>query len=95
MKWQAAVEGGDMQTRQIRAGQQYYAVDGAATVWQVQEIFGDPSGLRHVRLFNVAAPSEMRTFTCAVLNDSRRFRLLSEDPAHGAASGASADRRHG
>ncbi len=84
-----------MQTRQIRAGQQYYAVDGAATVWQVQEIFGDPSGLRHVRLFNVAAPSEMRTFTCAVLNDSRRFRLLSEDPAHGAASGASADRRHG
>jgi hypothetical protein len=48
-----------------------------------------------VRLFNVAAPSELRTFTCAVLKDDRRFRLLSEDPDHGAASGASGDRRHG
>ncbi len=94
MKGQAAVEGGGMQTQQIRAGQQYYAVDGAAKVWQVQEIFGDPSGLRHARLFNVAAPYELRTFTCAVLNDSRRFRLLSEDPDHGAASGGPAGRRH-
>ncbi len=82
-----------MQTQRIRAGQQYYAVDGVAKVWQVQEIFGDPSGLRHVRLFNVAAPYELRTFTCSVLNDSRRFRLLSEDPDHGAASGGSAGRR--
>jgi len=84
-----------MPSPQIRAGQQYYAVDGAAKVWQVQEVFGDPGGLRHVRLFNVAAPSELRTFTCAVLNDSRRFKLLSEDPVHGAASGAATDRRHG
>lgn len=82
-----------MHTQQIRAGQQYYSVDGAAKVWQVQEIFGDPSGVRHARLFNVAAPTEMRTFTCAVLNDSRRFRLLSEDPAHGAASGVPVGRR--
>ncbi|MDX1575635.1 MAG: hypothetical protein R3285_05550 [Kiloniellales bacterium] len=82
-----------MPSPQIKAGQQYYAVDGAAKVWQVQEIFGDPSGLRHVRLFNVAAPSELRTFTCAVLSDSRRFRLLSEDPAHGAAIQAPAGRR--
>ncbi len=82
-----------MHTQQIRAGQQYYSVDGAAKVWQVQEIFGDPAGVRHVRLFNVAAPTEMRTFTCAVLNDSRRFRLLSDDPAHGAASRAPAGRR--
>ena len=82
-----------MQTQRIRAGQQYYAVEGVAKVWQVQEIFGDPSGLRHVRLFNVAAPYELRTFTCSVLNDSRRFRLLSEDPDHGAASGGSAGRQ--
>ena len=75
-----------MPSQQVKAGQQYYAVDGAAKVWQVQEIFGDPSGLRHVRLFNVAAPSELRTFTCSVLGDSRRFRLLSDDPDHGAAS---------
>lgn len=75
-----------MQAQQVRAGQQYYAVDGVAKVWQVQEIFGDPSGVRHVRLFNVAAPTEIRTYTCSVLNDNRRFRLLSEDPDHGAAS---------
>lgn len=84
-----------MQPQQVRAGQQYYSVDGAGKVWQVQEVFGDPSGVRHVRLFNVAAPSEMRTFTCAVLNDDRRFRLLSDDPAHGAASGHSPRRRRG
>ena len=76
-----------MDTQRIRAGQQYYSVDGAAKVWQVQEIFGDPSGVRHARLFNVAAPTEIRTYTCNVLSDSRRFRLLSEDPDHGAASG--------
>ena len=74
-----------MQSPQIRAGQQYYAVGGTSKVWQVQVIFGDPNGLRHARLFNVAAPHEQRTFTCSVLKDSRRFRLLSEDPAHGAA----------
>jgi hypothetical protein len=82
-----------MHTQQIRAGQQYYSVDGASKVWQVEEIFGDPSGVRHVRLFNVAAPYELRTFTCAVLNDSRRFRLLSEDPVHGAASRQPVGRR--
>jgi hypothetical protein len=82
-----------MHMQQIRAGQQYYSVDGAAKVWQVQEVFGDPSGVRHVRLFNVASPSELRTFTCAVLNDNRRFRLLSEDPAHGAASRVRLGRR--
>jgi hypothetical protein len=75
-----------MQTQQVRAGQQYYAVDGVSKVWQVDEVFGDPSGVRHVRLFNVAAPTEIRTYTCAVLNDDRHFRLLSDDPDHGAAT---------
>ena len=75
-----------MQAQQVKAGQQYYSVDGVAKVWQVEEIFGDPSGVRHVRLFNVAAPTEIRTYTCAVLNDSRRFRLLADDPDHGAAT---------
>lgn len=74
-----------MEFHTIRAGQQYYRVDGAGTVWQVQTIFGDPSGLRHARLFNVAAPYELRTYTCSILHDSRSFRLLSEDPDHGAA----------
>ena len=74
-----------MQAREVKPGQQYYAVDAAGKVWQVEEVFGDPSGVRHVRLFNVAAPHEVRTFTCAILSDSRRFRLLSEDPHHGAA----------
>ncbi|MDX1426019.1 MAG: hypothetical protein R3322_22950 [Kiloniellales bacterium] len=74
-----------MHTQRVRAGQQYYSVDGAAHVWQVQEVFGEPGGLRHVRLFNVEAPRDVRTLTCAVLGDSRRFRLLSEDPDHGAA----------
>ena len=84
-----------MQAEQVRAGQQYYAVDGASKVWQVDEIFGDPSGVRHVRLFNVAAPTEIRTYTCAVLNDARRFRLLSEDPDHGAATSVWSWRRRG
>ena len=84
-----------MESHRVRMGQQYYAVDGVAKVWQVQEVFGDPSGLRHVRLFNVAMPSELRTFTCSVLNDSRRFRLLSEDPDHGAATGSETGHRHG
>jgi hypothetical protein len=84
-----------MQAQQVRAGQQYYSVDGAGKVWQVQEVFGDPSGVRHVRLFNVAAPTELRTFTCAVLNDSRRFRLLSDDPDHGAATRRPFGRRRG
>ncbi len=82
-----------MPSSRVKAGQQYYAVDGASKVWQVQEIFGDPSGLRHVRLFNVAVPSELRTFTSSVLSDSRRFRLLSDDPDHGAATRAPVRRR--
>jgi len=84
-----------MQVRQVRAGQQYYAVGGVAKVWQVDQIFGDPSGVRHVRLFNVAAPKEIRTYTCAVLNDSRQFRLLSDDPDHGAAISVWPWRRRG
>ena len=84
-----------MQSQQVRMGQQYYAVDGVSKVWQVEEIFGDPSGVRHVRLFNVAAPSELRTYTCAILNDNRRFRLLSEDPDRGAAISVWPWRRRG
>ena len=30
-----------MQAQQVKAGQQYYSVDGVAKVWQVEEIFGD------------------------------------------------------
>ena len=81
-----------MQRMDVRAGQQYYSVEGTAKVWEVQTIFGDPSGVRHARLFNVAEPYETRTFTCSVLNDQRQFRLLSEDPAHGAATRARATR---
>lgn len=74
-----------MQFQVIKAGQQYYRVDGAGTVWQVEAIFGDANGRHHARLFNVAAPYDLRTYTCDVLRDDRCFRLLSDDPAHGAA----------
>ncbi len=69
----------------IKAGQQYYRIDGANTIWQVVSIFGDANGRHHARLFNVAEPYDMRTYTCEVLRDGRCFRLLSEDPDHGAA----------
>jgi hypothetical protein len=75
-----------MRLREIRKGQQYYRVDGATTVWQVRAIFGDPSGIRHARLFKVGQPNELKTLTCSVLRDASRFRLLAEQPAAGSAS---------
>lgn len=75
-----------MQLQEVRKGQQYYRVDGATTVWQVRAIFGDPSGIRHARLFNVERPKELKTLTCSVLRDASRYRLLSDDPVAGAAS---------
>ena len=75
-----------MQLQDVRKGQQYYRVDGATTVWQVRAIFGDPSGIRHARLFNVEQPYELKTLTCSVLRDASRYRLLANDPAAGAAS---------
>lgn len=73
---------------EVKKGQQYCRVDGTATVWQVCEIFGDPSGIRHARLFNVERPRELKTLTCSVLSDTSRYRLLSESPAAGAAISA-------
>lgn len=71
---------------EVREGQQYYRVDGTATVWQVQMVYGDPSGIRHACLFNVAAPRELKTLTCSVLRDGSRYRLLAEEPRRGAAN---------
>ena len=71
----------------VLPGQQYHATDGTSTVWQVVEVIGDPSGIRHARMINVAQPLELRTLTCCVLTDPDFYHLLSDGPEHGAAIG--------
>lgn len=69
----------------VREGQQYCLVNGGGAVWQVRQVYGDPSGIQHARLFNVVDPSQVKTLTCNVLVDPDFYRLLSDYPAAGAA----------
>ena len=69
----------------VREGQQYCQVNGTGKVWQVRQVYGDPGGIQHARLFNVADPVQVKTLTCNVLTDPDFYRLMSDYPAVGSA----------
>ena len=77
-----------MSSSTVRKGQQYCCTDGDTSVWQVFVVSTDPSGILHARLYDVERPYELKTLTCSLLEDPRRYRLLSDGSGSGVATQA-------
>ncbi|GAB3128066.1 hypothetical protein [Novispirillum itersonii] len=69
-----------MARKTVELGQRFQDVGNPRVLWEVEFLYTDGHGVPHARLRNVQTRVDARTYSCAVLNDPRRFKLVASVP---------------
>ena len=70
-----------MTRKTIELGQRFQEHDNPRGLWEVEFVYADGHGVPHARLRNLKTRVDARTYSCSVLMDGRRFRLLPAEVA--------------
>lgn len=71
-----------MARKTIELGQRIQEIGNPRGLWEVEFVYEDGHGVPHARLRNLKTRVDARTYSCSVILDSKRFRLLeAEAPA--------------
>ena len=69
-----------MARRTVELGQKYQETNNPRSMWEVEFVYQDGHGLPHARLRNLNNHVDARTFSCAVIMDTSRFRPVAAIP---------------
>lgn len=69
-----------MARKTVELGQRFQDVGNPRVLWEVEFLYTDGHGVPHARLRNVQTRVDARTYSCAVLNDPRRFKMVAAAP---------------
>ncbi len=70
-----------MARRNVELGQRYYESDKPRSLWEVEFVYQDGHGMPHARLRNLNTQVDARTYACAVILDTERFKPVAPRPA--------------
>lgn len=66
-----------MTRRNVELGQRYQEADKPRSLWEVEFVYQDGHGTPHARLRNIDTQVDARTYSCAVIMDTRRFKPIA------------------
>lgn len=70
-----------MARKTLEIGQRFREADNPRTLWEVEYLYKDGHGVAHARLRNVHTKVDARTYSCAVVTDTKRFKPASDGDA--------------
>ncbi len=73
-----------MARRTVELGQRYQETNNPRSLWEVEFVYQDGHGLPHARLRNLNTQVDARTFSCAVIMDTTRFKPITAQPSRAA-----------
>lgn len=65
-----------MARKTIELGQRFQEIDNPRGQWEVEFVYEDGHGVPHARLRNLKTRVDARTYSCSVIMDGKRFRLM-------------------
>ncbi len=65
--------------RRIEIGQRFKQATPPGTVWQVLNIVDNPTDIRHLRIFSLDDPTNVKLISEHTLTNERLYRLVKEE----------------
>lgn len=63
-----------MARKAIELGQRFQEAENPRSMWEVEFVYTDGHGVPHARLRNIMTRVDARTYSVAVITDTKRFR---------------------